>query len=175
MRRRWGGSRGFTLPELLVALAIVGMVLAAVTVLLEQGHKVYRAGAAKGEAQQSARVAVERLARELRAAGVNPTGARFSALLNPTPTGFTIQNDLNGDGVIRGNRETITYSLTGHTLRRNAGGGAQPLIEGVESLTLTYLDGAGNAVETPDEVRAVVIAITVGGVSMTTQVRLRNR
>ena len=182
MRQGWSGSRGFALAELLVALAIVGMVMAALAGLLREGEQAYLTGAAQVEAQQSARVAVERLARELRGAGVDPTGAGFPALVNPSPTGFTIQNDLNGDGVIRGNRETVTYSLTGRTLRRNAGGGAQPLIEGVESLALAYLDGDGNPAATPGEIRTVLIAITTrpdgsrrGGVSMTTQVRLRNR
>ena len=182
MRQEWSGSRGFALSELLVALAIVGMVLATLAGLLHKGQQAYLVGAAQVEAQQSARVAVERLARELRGAGVDPTGAGFPPLVNPSPTGFTIQNDLNGDGVIAGNPETVTYSLSGRTLRRNAGGGAQPLIEGVESLAFTYLDGDGNPVTTPGEIRTVLIAIRTrpdgsrtGGVSMATQVRLRNR
>ena len=173
-------SRGFTLSELLVVLAMVGMVVATVVGVLQRSLQVYQAGAARVEAQQGARVALERLARELQGAGFNPTGAVFSPLVNPTSTGFTIQNDLNGDGVIAGTRETVTYSLTGRTLRRNAGGGAQPVIEGVESLTLTYLDDAGRPAPTVDAIRTVVIALTTGAaglgrVSVTTQVRLRNR
>lgn len=175
MGQGWRSAGGFALSELLVALAVTGLVLTAIGGLLEQGQRVYLAGAAQLEAQQSARVAVERLARELRGAGVDPRGAGFVPLLNPGPTGFTIQNDLNGDGVIAEHRETITYSLTGRTLRRSAGGGAQPLIEGVESLAFTYLDGAGLPAATPRGIRTVLIAITVGPVSMTTQVRLRNR
>jgi type II secretory pathway component PulJ len=167
---------------LLVALAVSAMILVTLAGLLQQGQQAYRAGAGQVEAQQDARVAVERLARELRGAGVDPTGAGFPPLVNLRPTGFTIQSDLNGDGVIRGNRETVTYSLTGSTLRRNAGGGAQPLINGVESLAFTYLDGNGRPTKEPREIRTVVIALATrpagggpGGVSMTTQVRLRNR
>ena len=179
MRQGKSGSRGFALSELLVALALVGMVLAALAGLFQHGQQAYLTGVAQVEAQQSARVAMERLTRELRGAGLDPTGAGFPALVNPRRIGFTIQNDLNGDGVIAGNPETITYSLRGRTLRRNAGGGAQPLIEGVESLAFTYLDGNGNVARAPWEIRTIMIALTVGSgvgaASLTTQVRLRNR
>lgn len=181
MRQRRSDSRGFAFVELLVALALVGIVLVTLTGLLQHGEQAYLAGTARLEAQQSARVAVERLGRELRGAGLDPRGTGFPPLVNPTSTGFTIQNDLNGDGVIAGNRETITYSLRGRTLRRNAGGGAQPVVEGVGALAFTYLDAAGNPATTPREIRSVVITITTGsgdgggGATMTSQIRLRNR
>ncbi len=179
MRQGRRGSWGFALSELLVALAIVGMVLALLVGLFQHGQQAYLTGVAQVEAQQSARVAMERLTRELRGAGLDPRGVGFAAFVNPRPTGFTIQNDLNGDGVIAGNPETVTYSLTGRTLRRNAGGGAQPLIEEVESLAFTYLDGNGNVARTPGEIRTVVITLRVASgaaaASLSTQVRLRNR
>jgi len=182
VRQRSDGSTGFALPELLVGLAVAGLVLLALTGLLQHGGQAYLDGTARLEAQQDARVALERLALELRGAGIDPRGTGFPPLVNPTPTGFTIQNDLNGDGVIAGNRERITYSLTGRTLRRNAGGGAQPLIDDVEALTFAYLDAEGRPTWAPVEIRSVLIAITTGpekagagAVTMTTQVRFRNR
>lgn len=182
MRQRPDGSTGFALAELLVVLALAGLVLLALTGLLQQGGQAYVDGTARLDAQQSARVALDRLGRELREAGQDPRGTRFPPLVNPTPTGLTIQNDLDGDGVIAGNRETITYSLTGRTLRRNAGGGAQPIIDDVDALTFAYLDAEGQPTWVPGEIRSVLIAITTGpgnrrpgAVTMTTQVRLRNR
>lgn len=181
MRQGWGGSRGFALAELLVAVAVVGIIFVALAGTLQQGEQAYLGGTMRLEAQQNARVALERLGRELRGAGIDPRGTGFPPLANPTATGFTIQNDLNGDGVIAGNPETITYSLRGRTLRRNAGGGAQPLIDDVEFLAFTYLDADGNPPQTPGEIRTVLISITTGprgpgaGVTMTTQIRLRNR
>ena len=181
--RQWrDGFTGFALAELLVVLAVAGLVLLALTGLLQQGEQAYLAGTTRLDAQQSARVALERLGRELREAGIDPRGTGFPPLVNPTPTGFTIQKDLNGDGVIAGNRERTTYSLTGRTLRRNAGGGAQPLIDDVDALTFTYLDAEGRPTWVPAEIRSVLIAITTGPerpgagtVTMTTQVRFRNR
>ena len=182
MQWRADGSTGFALVELLVVLAVAGLVLLALTGLLQQGGQAYLAGTTRLDAQQSARVALERLGRELRGAGIDPRGTGFPPLVNPTPTGFTIQNDLNGDGVVAGNPERITYSLTGRTLRRNAGGGAQPLIDDVEALAFAYLDSEGRPARVPGEIRSVLIAITTGpekpgtgGVTMTTQVRFRNR
>jgi len=179
---RADGSTGFALVELLVVLAVAGLVLLALTGLLQQGGQAYLAGTTRLDAQQRARVALERLGRELRGAGIDPRGTGFPPLVNPAPTGFTIQNDLNGDGVVAGNPERITYSLTGRTLRRNAGGGAQPLIDDVEALAFAYLDSEGRPAGVPGEIRSVLIAITTGaekpgtgGVTMTTQVRFRNR
>lgn len=182
MRDRPGAAAGYTLAELLVAIAVVGVVVAGVATLLRSGTLAYVDGTARLEAQQSGRVALERMTRELRMAGLDPRGVGFPALVNPGPTGFTIQNDLDGDGIIAGRGERITYSVRGRTLRRNAGGGAQPMMDGLESLSLTYLDGAGQAPRSPGEIRAVVIVLTAGSgaggpgrVTMTAQVRLRNR
>lgn len=179
---------GFTLVELLVALAVVGLVLAGTVSLLHRGQQSYLLGAGGLEAQQSARVALERLAREIRKAGFDPVGASFSSIVNPTPTSVTVQNDLNGNGIIDARGETVTFLLRGTTLRRNAGGGAQPIIEGVRALTFTYLDADGIPTAVPEKIRTVIVALTVGpdslegapsrdvlAVTMRTQIRLRNR
>lgn len=179
---------GFTLVELLVALAVVGLVMVATLTILQQGQEGYALGVARLEAQQSARVALERVAREVRTAGFDPAGTGFPAIVNPAPTSLTIQKDLNGNGVIDAAAESVTYLLRGTTLRRNAGGGAQPVIEGVEDLTFTYLDAGGAPTTLPAAIRTVIIALTVTTgsspsvahlgtrtASMRTQVRLRNR
>ncbi|MBI4607825.1 MAG: prepilin-type N-terminal cleavage/methylation domain-containing protein [Candidatus Rokubacteria bacterium] len=172
---------GFTLVELLVALAVVGLVMVATLTVLERGQQGYLLAVARLDAQQRTRVALERVAREIRTAGFDPTGAGFAAVVDPTPTSLTIRKDLNGNGVIDAAGEAVTYLLRGTTLRRNAGGGAQPVIEGVEGLVFSYLDAEGAATTLPEAIRTVVIALTVhvgpspGVATMGTQVRLRNR
>lgn len=179
---------GFTLVEVLVALAVVGLVLAATFSVLHQGQQGYLLGAARLEALQNARVGLERMVREILTAGFDPTGADFPAIVNPGMTSVTIQNDLNGNGVIDATGETITYLLRGTTLRRNAGGGAQPVIEGVQALAFTYLDADGAPPAVPERIRTVGILLTalpnlpsgttlpdMRAVTMRTQVRLRNR
>ena len=77
--------------------------------------------------------------------------------------------------------------LTGDVLRRDAGAGAQPVVEGVRELSLGYLDRAGVAVAAPGAVRSVAVVLVVGPVvaarahaggpttTLSTRIRLRNR
>jgi type II secretory pathway component PulJ len=175
------------LADLLTALAVLGVVLAAALTLLEQGQQVYAFGAARVEVQQSARVALDRLARDIRGAGFGRGGIGFSAISVAEPGRIVLHSDLDGDGVIAARGETITWRVAGGILRRDAGGGAQPVINGVRALALTYLDAEGRVTDVPAAVRAVTVTLTTqpdhaasvlaGGVAttVTTQVRLRNR
>ena len=170
------------LAELLVVLALLGLTLSGMLLALVQGRQVYAIGAARVEAQQNGRIALERLAREIRTAGAGGTG--FDAISVAEPQLIVLQLDRSGDGVISQRGETITWRLDGAVLRRNAGGGAQPVINGVQSLALDYLDARGRPTRVPGEVRTVVIVLTTaadggppsaGLTTLTTQVRLRNR
>lgn len=175
------------LGDLLVATAVSGLLLGGIGLLLQQGEQAYSIGAARVETQQSARLAVERLAAEVRGAGFTRGDVPFAAIAVAEPTRLTIQHDLNGDGVIGGSGERITWLLRGSTLRRDAGGGAQPVLEGVRELRFTYLDAGGQPAASPEAVRSVVMSLAVvsryarspaaAGVAttITTQVRLRNR
>ena len=173
------------LADLLVAIAIFGGVSAAMFTLLQEGLRVYAVGASRAESQQSGRIALERLAGEIRTAGLGPHPATFAAISVAEPTHIVLHRDLDGDGVVAGSGETIAWRLTGKTLRRDAGGGAQPIIDGVRSFALEYLDASGGPVQIPDEVRSVVITLVTEAAwdladrsvvtSFSTQARLRNR
>jgi len=143
-------QRGFTLAELLVVIAIIGLIMTGLLTLLKRGNESYLTGANQVETQAATRAALERMTQEIREAGYNPTGVVCvppagpgCAIVNTTPTSFTIQNDWNGSGLIdpalvvavpycfnpaptcpptpltnvnRG--EQITYSIVGTTLCR---------------------------------------------------------
>jgi hypothetical protein len=138
-------------------------------------------GAARVEAQQSARYALERLAGELREAGYDPKAAGIAAVVVAEPVRVALQRDLNGNGLVDATRERVTYLLRPgeSTLRRDAGGGAQPLIERVRAFRLTYLDREGAETTDPEAVIAVRIRLEVGepgaAIRMETQATLRNR
>jgi len=182
MARACSGERGFSLIELLVAMAMAGLVMAATVTLLLAGHAAHAVGTARAEATQSARVALERMGSELRHAGYDPQGTRFEPILVAEPARVTLQRDLNENGVIDPTRERITYLLRGTVLRRDAGGGAQPLAEGVSGLQLTYYDRADVPTTDPAKVASVGIRIevaratvfTLPPIIMDTRVRFRN-
>ena len=61
-------QRGFTLAELMVVMALTGLVLAGVFAIQQEGTNSYLMGAGRVETQQNARVALEQMVRELRSA-----------------------------------------------------------------------------------------------------------
>ncbi|MBI4590898.1 MAG: prepilin-type N-terminal cleavage/methylation domain-containing protein, partial [Candidatus Rokubacteria bacterium] len=141
-------QRGFSLAELLVAMAILGLIMTGILTLLMTGNESYLAGANQVEAQAAARVALERMAEEIRGAGFNPqnvttwnpivaSGACPDLVGSPpTATAFMIQGDGNGDGTI-GATECVLYQLTGTTLQRQdfaVDASPQDVIGGVQAL-----------------------------------------
>lgn len=173
-------SSGYSLVDLLVALAVGGGLMASTLTLLHLGLRAWVWGAARVEAQQSARYAVERLAGELREAGYDPTVAGIAPVVLAEPTHVVFQRDFNGNGVVDPTRERVTYLLRpGESiLRRDAGGGAQPVVEQVRGFRLVYLDRAGAETTDPAAVTAVRIRLEVGEpgsmVVVETQATLRN-
>ena len=171
------------LVELLVALALTGLVLSGTVSLLAHGQRAYARGAARAESQQSARTALLRMARELRQAGSGRGSLPPIAVAEPARV--VIQHDLDGDGAASARGETVTWQLSAGVLRRNAGAGAQPIVNGVRALTFSYFDGDSRPTTIPAAVRTVIITLTTepehpraGGetvANFTTEVRLRNR
>lgn len=176
------------LAELLVSIALVGLAMAGLFVLADQAQRAYAVGSATVASQQNARMALERLAADLRSAGAGPPGA-FDAIAAAEPERVVIQSDLDGDGRIAGAGETVAWLLREGVLRRDAGGGAQPVVDDVRAFSLGYLDGRGRPTRVPGDVRTVTVTLTTGagaaddglaaGPGMTTtlatRVRLRNR
>src|SRR5499425_3817073 len=110
MHTRMGG-RGHSLAEMLVAMALTSLLMAATLGMLQSGLAASGWGTRRVEAQQAVRVALERMARELREAGYDPTSAGIAALVVAEPTRVVLQRGLVGDGVIEAPRERVTYLL----------------------------------------------------------------
>ena len=141
-------ERGFTLAELLVAMALTGLVLAGAFALQHQGTQSYLMGASRVEVQQNARTALELMIRELRSAQA------ITVVGGATDVTFVDQNGI-----------TVRYQRSGSLLNRSANGTPATLVGGVDSLTFTYysaFDAAtntGTVTAVPGSVRIVRIQL----------------
>jgi prepilin-type N-terminal cleavage/methylation domain-containing protein len=173
-------QRGFTLTELLVVAAVLGMILAAVVLVQQQGQQAYIFGSHRVEVQQNNRAALELMVRELRSA--------TSITAVPSATNLTFLDE---------NGNTIQYQISGAILNRTvtvAGTTTTtPLIGGVQTLAMAYYsdwNGAtntGTATTTPAQVKLIRLQLVTGtedqvgsgspgnqSATMETLVRLRN-
>jgi prepilin-type N-terminal cleavage/methylation domain-containing protein len=147
-------QRGFSLAELMVVMALTGLVLAGVFAIQQEGTNSYLMGAGRVETQQNARVALELMVRELRSATC------VTALSGTTDISFKTGDVDCALGV------TVRYQLSGNTLNRTEAGVGGILIGGVQSLTYTFCsayDPTTNTCTTttvPANVKAVRIQIT---------------
>lgn len=176
-----------TLSDLLVSTALVGVLTAGMLVAFEQSQQAWAVGAARVEIQHSGRAALTWLTSELRWAGYGTDPESVAALSIAEPTRLRLHVDRNRDGVVAGSGESVTWLLRGDVLRREAGGGAQPVIRGVRDLAFAYFDARGRPVTDPAAVRHVHITLTTRPnrallpvargltATITTEVRLRNR
>ena len=144
-------ERGYSLAELLSAMAVLTLLLAGLLVTFQEGQNVYSFGAGRSEVQQNARVALDRMLRELRTAAQITT-----ASVNDVK--FTFVDD-------SGTSVTVEYSLGGTNIQRNQtvpaiGGQPATLTGGVADLTITYYDVSNNTTTTPGNVYSVDIQLT---------------
>ncbi len=180
---------GFTLPEMLVTLMIMITVLFALYSIFDMSLRVFSFGNDKTEAVENARLGLERMEREIRAA--YPQNKTASPPNNTLLTGWasdsiTFGNDLNGNRVVDTD-EVITYrrdATTPTILNREKGGSSQPVVEYVDGLTFEYLDRYGAAATSEPNIATVHITLVIRvdrGIAgpatqtLTTDVFLRNR
>lgn len=184
-KTRWlvRGEGGFTLPEVLVTIMIMLTVLFALYSIFDMSIRVFSFGNDKVEATENARLGLEKMEREIRAASpYNKAGGNTTLFPSFSSDSITFGNDLNGNRTVEPATEQITYALSGNSLQRNSA----PVVEFVKvnGLTFKYLDKSG--VETADEAKIARVRITLeieidrGSLgkrtqTLTTDVALRNR
>ena len=69
MHRQTGRQRGFTLIEVLIAMAVFSLLMTGVFTLYSSNSSAFNRSLSKAESRQNARIALDSLARELRMAG----------------------------------------------------------------------------------------------------------
>jgi prepilin-type N-terminal cleavage/methylation domain-containing protein len=173
MRKPWTitrDQRGFTLTELLVACALIGLVMAGLFSMLQSGQQTYLTGTNQVEAQQALRLALLRMTNEIRDAGYCPTCgtgspaiAPFEAVTAQSSTSFTVQNDWNGtwDGTPAttpsGAVPHVVVNSDGSTTTTNRG----------EQVTYTFSSGNLRRQEIGIDAQPVVIASGISSLTFT--------
>ena len=171
-------ERGFTLAELLVVSAVLGIIMLGIFTVQHQGLSAYLMGAGRVEVQQNARAALDTMLNEVRSA-LAITAVSAGCGTGPVPTG--------GGGTSISLTEqggtAVQYQLVGADLQRNG----VALVGGVQTLRIWCYDVTDTLTATATNVRTVHMQIstqTESGATLTsgrnqhatmeTRVRLRN-
>ncbi|MGH3090111.1 MAG: PulJ/GspJ family protein [Rubrobacteraceae bacterium] len=198
-RRSWSDESGFTLTEVLVTIMIMIIVLFALYSIFDMGLRIFAFGNDKLEAIENARLGLERMEREIRAAHpYDKTAGNDDRFASYDTNSISFYNNLDDDRVITSATEQISYALRTSddlsvacpttdngevcTLVRAVGAGAwQPVIEYVEpgGLTFEYREDGGGSASTQSEIDVVRMTLNVqvdeGSQTLTTDIVLRNR
>lgn len=159
---------GFTIIEVLMALAIAGVAMTAIYSVFISSNRSYRTQDSVADAQQRARVGVDFIVRDLRMAGFDPLGSALAGIELASNTKVRVTADIDMDGTIdNANRERVTYEFANNSLRQclYEGTGSQSwqtLIEDVSGTSrFSYLDANGAATTT--DIRIVAITMKAQG------------
>jgi len=185
-------ERGIGIVELLVGTLLALLVLGALTAAVAVGARLVVAGGARGEAEDTAQLAVEAFTFDGRRAGYDPSAAGIEAIVQARPDGVTFGADLDGDGVVDATSEEQTAyacSAANQRLSRIIGRQSLPLADGVTACALRFFDTTSTAMAVPAaglgtadraRIRAVALDLTLvptalhGATARTVLVALRS-
>jgi type IV pilus assembly protein PilW len=157
---------GFTVTELVLALAIMMMVMASIVSLLISLNRVYVAQNVIAGVQQVTRAGINIMTRNIRLAGLNPLKINRIGILEASVNKIRFQHDTNGSGTIEaGQDEDSAYLLNGNNqLIRQKDGNSRSnksLVDHVSDLTFKYVDRNNLETSILDEIHTVEISLTV--------------
>lgn len=177
MIRRHRTQTGFTLVEVLVTVAIGGVVMAGIYTTFFSQQRSYITQSEVAAMQQNLRAALFNLKREIRMAGYNPTGTADAGILSAGADSIQIGMDLTDDagtgdpdGDVSDKDETVTYFLSDtdgdgvNDLARQipVPGGTyetEMAAEHIDALDFVYLDSNGVETSNLDNIRSVQVTV----------------
>lgn len=130
-------NTGFTLIEILIAMAISGVVLGGIYQAYTNQMRVNNTQSQVVDMQQNVRVAMYFMERDIRLSGFNPAGTADVGINVATADSITLSWDLDGDGnpLGPGADEQVTYALNNDA---NATG-VNDAVEGTNTLACHLL------------------------------------
>ena len=190
---------GFTIVELLMSLAIMSIAMTSIYGLYMSYVRIYTTEGVATRVQQNVRASMNMIVRDVRMAGLDPTGAEIFGIteISNQSIRFTADRDMDGElddpdisaGSTEANLEQIAFTYDGTNLLEmilyNSDDSIESqdtLVDNVSYMNFTYLDADDVITSNPDAIRTVLIEMTVqkpagrgGMVSRTLSKRIRCR
>jgi type IV pilus assembly protein PilW len=167
-------QKGFTLLELMVAMSIMGIVMAAMVGFQQTQTRGYVTQEVVTDMQQNVRAAMHFMTSEIRMAGCDPTGNSGAQIREASDSRIRFSMDFSGgagvpeaikfdedddfeytigvpSGAITQSGEDITYQLNadGDLVRTdNITNIASVIAQNFDAFELAYIDGDGNRIDT---------------------------
>jgi len=171
-------KKGFTAVELLVSLAILSMTLGSIYSLYMSFIRTCTKEGVKINVQQGVRSSLDMMIRDIRLAGLDPTGTDNFGMVAVTPQRiqFTADRDMDGelddadatDGLNDPDMEFMAYEYDGNsTLKMSlykADGSLEisdTMVENVTDLSFAYFNSEANTTSVVDDIRTVEIRMTI--------------
>lgn len=162
-------QKGFALIELLIAMSIGLLLLAAVAGTFINQRKTYDIREQVVGMQQNARGGLDYMIRELAMVGYDPTETAGAAVVAASANTIQVSMDLNQDGDTGDTDENVTYVLYDDKadgdldIGRDAGGGNQLVASNIQDLVFLYRLADGSTTSNPpdlSQIRAIDISLT---------------
>ena len=169
-------TRGFSLIEMLIAMGVSSLLVAAMMSLFSTQRRVYAIREQVAEMQQDARAGMDFMVREITMAGYDPTNNAAAGIVTAAAGTIRFTMDLNGDGDTVDANEEVTYILYDadgdgdQDLGRDPGapgapgGGTQLIAENVPALAFVYRLADGTTTSTPadlSQIRGLDVSLTI--------------
>jgi prepilin-type N-terminal cleavage/methylation domain-containing protein len=139
-------SRGFTLIEVLMVIAILSVVFSTVYATFDTFNRAYTTENVVAGVQQRTRIGVEFMAKDIRLAGLDPLGTAAAGISESMQTKIVFSADTNYDGDVENTDafENVTYELVGTELKQTNHLGQETLLNSVIAMNFVYLDADEN-------------------------------
>jgi len=171
-------KKGFTAVEMLVSLAILSITLGSIYSLYMSFIRTCTKEGVKINVQQGVRSSLDMMIRDIRLAGLDPTGTDDFGIVAVTPRRiqFTADRDMDGelddadvtDGIDDPDMEFMAYEYDGNSSVRmslyKADGSLEisdTMVENVTDLSFAYFNSEANTTSVVDDIRTVEIRMTI--------------